>query len=139
MSPPAAAPSSGASGLDGRRVLAAAALLVGGLLAAVGLFLPWVRIHYPAIAGDPAVTFYDLPGRSVAQALHDVVFVSHRFSLGLLVDAQILLDVPLLFVVLGAVAVLSRGWVPSRRLQVAASARRHTSSRRTSRLPRARR
>jgi hypothetical protein len=99
-------------------VLAEVALLVGGILAAVGLFLPWVRVHYPAIAGDPAVTFYDLPGRSVAQALHDVVFAPHRFSLGLLVDAQILLDVPLLFAVLGAIAMLSRGWVPSRRLRV---------------------
>jgi hypothetical protein len=116
--PQSPASPSGAPGLGGRRALAATALLVGGILAGAGLFLPWVRVHYPAVAGDPALTVYDLPGRVLAQALHDAVFAPHRFSLGLLVDAQVLLDVPLLFAVLGAIAVLSRGWVPSRRLRV---------------------
>jgi len=60
MSPPAVRSSPGAPGFGARRALAATALLVGGILAAVGLFVHWVRVHYPATAGHLALALSGL-------------------------------------------------------------------------------
>ncbi len=90
---------------------AASVLVAGGILAAIGLFVPWVRLDYPAIDGDPATTFFITPGPNFALYLRGLVTAPHRFTPEMTLLSLLFCGAPLLFVVLGASVFLRRGWM----------------------------
>jgi hypothetical protein len=77
-----------------------------------------VRVHYPPIAGDHALTFFDGPGRSLFLRLREVAGSPTHFSIDLLVDALLYCAAPLWVAVFGALTLLRPRWLPSRRARL---------------------
>ena len=101
----------GASSGRALRWLAGSALLLGGALALIAAFLPFMRTEWPAIAGDPAggVTTYLIqpllaPGGPFAMRVEIM-----------LRDGVLLLGAPAGLVALGAVMLWARRAPPGRR------------------------
>jgi len=55
--------------MPGKRQIGAVAILLGGTLAAIATFLPWVRTFYPAVLDEPASTVFYNPGQSHVRPL----------------------------------------------------------------------
>jgi hypothetical protein len=105
------------SRISGRRLFAGIGFLLGGLLTGLALFLPWVRVSYPAIAGDPASTFLDVPAHDVATMLQ-VALTSRSGGILLILDLLLLCAAPLALAAVGAALLSQRGWVPRPRLTI---------------------
>jgi hypothetical protein len=62
--------------MPGKRQIGAIATLLGGILAAIASFLPWVRTFYPAVLDEPASTVFNSPGQSLARPLQISLLVA---------------------------------------------------------------
>jgi hypothetical protein len=62
--------------MPGKRQIGAPAILLGGILAAIASFLPWVRTYYPAVLDEPASTVFNSPWQSLARPLQISLLVA---------------------------------------------------------------
>ncbi len=66
---------------SGPRRIAAGLLFVGGALAFVASFLPLGQLAYPAIADEPASTFVEIPGQTLAEIVQQTAQAPYRLSI----------------------------------------------------------
>jgi hypothetical protein len=98
------------------RWLPACMVVVGGMLAILASLVPWVRVAYPAIDGEPASTVVDSPGRDLLVAL-----APNRLGPSLIIQTLILWGVPLALAALGTAALVRHGHLPvPRRIEITA-------------------
>lgn len=101
----------GSSGGRALRRLAGGALLVGGALAIIAAFLPFMRTEWPAVAGDPAggVTDYLIqPLLTLGGPVAMRVEIALR-------DGVLLLGAPTGLAALGTATIWARRWALGRR------------------------
>lgn len=97
------------------RQVGASALLLGGILAGIASFLPWVRSAYPAVAGEPASTVFASPGQDLARVVHDSLTAPYRLlSIETPLELLLFWVVPILLAAIG-VSFLRRNRAPRRR------------------------
>jgi hypothetical protein len=104
--------------MPSKRQFGAIALLLGGILAAIASFLPWVRSFYPAVADEPASTVFASPGQSLALTVQTSLTAPYRLlSIETPLELLLFWVVPILLAAIG-ISFLQRDRAPKRRTWV---------------------
>ena len=82
------------------RRLAALLLLVGGVLAGIAWFVPWVHVAWSAIDDEPAGAITVIPGRDLVQVLLRTLQTPRTFTLGTVFELLLAWGVQFLLVAL---------------------------------------
>lgn len=93
---------------------AAGVLFVGGLLAFAASFLPLGQLSYPAIDGEPASTFVEIPGQTLARITQQTIQTPYRLGIETCLLFAGVWAAPLLLAALGMAPLVRRRPVRAR-------------------------
>jgi len=99
--------------IQARRWRAAGALVAGGALAIGGTFLPLGQAVYPAMSGEPASMFTDIPAHDLTLWLVEMLRTPYRLSVSTIIWAIFLWGAPSLLAAIGLALVWARRWRPT--------------------------
>ena len=92
----------------GPRRIAAGLLVAGGVLAFAASFFPLGQLAYPAVADEPATTFVEIPGQTLALVVQQTAQAPYRLGMETCLLFAGVWAAPLLLAAIGVLLLVSR-------------------------------